>query len=87
MGNEAKLKRCVRILKCGEFLIASVRSLGEGKFYCNSVMSENNKVLGEVMDQVMLEHKEIRDFFLERVLNFLRRRETDTKIFLEQLNK
>lgn len=87
MFERTKVKICHLLLKKGQYLLASVLPLGDNNFSCSAMLSVDNGVLTESLDQVMQTHKEIREYILARAATFLKTREIDTKHFIEEITK
>ena len=88
MLEQLKLKIAIRLLAKGQFIISTVTPKGDGENYlCQTYMSVNNDALSESFDQVMLKHKEIRRFVLDRAATYLRRHELDCIQFTQTINE
>ena len=88
MFEQLRLKIAIRLLAHGQFIISTVTPKGDKKNYlCQTYMSMNHETLAESFDQVMIKHKEIRKFVLDRAANYLQRHEIDCMQFTQTINK
>lgn len=87
MFEKTRVKIVARLLKRGQFMLASVLPLGGSDFACAALLSVDNDVLTEMMDKTMETHKEIREWILGRASTYLKRREIETKYFIEEITK
>lgn len=87
MFEKTKVKICHLLLKRGQYMLMSILPLGENEFSCSAMLSVNNEVLTESFDQVMQTHKEIREYILERAATYLKKKEIDTKYFIEKITQ
>ena len=87
MFEKTRIKLCHLLLKKGQYLLMSAIPNGEGDFQCASILSVNNQVLTESINMTMETNKDIRAYLLARCADFLRKREIDTKYFIEEITK
>ena len=87
MFEKTRVKIAAKLLQRGQFMLASVLPLDADTFACAALLSTKNGVLTEMMDKTMETHKEIREWILGRAATYLKRREIETKYFIEEITK
>lgn len=85
MFERTRVKICHLLLKRGQYMLASVLPLGGNNFACSALLSVDNKILTEMMDKTMETHKEIREWVLCRAENYLKRREIESRNFIDKI--
>lgn len=87
MFDRTRVKICHLLLKRGQYMLASVLPLGDSNFACSALLSVENDILTQAMDETLVTHPEIREWFLDRAANYLKRREIATRNFIEKINE